>query len=70
MLIITSRKGNTMGGNHRLGRTRSEIETNLHKEWGSASWNEEQIDKAKHIEKALDIKDRLINTKIVDLLEG
>ncbi len=69
MLIKTSRKGNTMGGNHRLGRTRSEIETNLHKEWGSASWNEEQIDKAKHIERALEIKEGMISTKIVDILE-
>jgi hypothetical protein len=69
MLIITSRKGNTMGGNHRFGRTRSEIEGNLRKEWGSASWTEEQIDKAKHIEKALEIKEGLINTKIVDMVE-
>ncbi len=51
MFIKTSRKGNVTGGNHRLGRTRSEIETNLTKEWGGAALNEEQIDRCRYIEK-------------------
>jgi hypothetical protein len=38
-------------GRNNLGRTRSEIETNLHKEWGSATLTGELIDKAKFLEK-------------------
>jgi hypothetical protein len=44
MLIITSDK-------RKLGKTRSEIETNLRKEWGSSRLTEEQIDKCKFVEK-------------------
>lgn len=36
---------------HGLGKSRAEIETNLHKEWGSASLTHEEIDKAKFVEK-------------------
>ncbi len=34
-----------------MGRTRSEIETNLHKEWGLSALNQVQIDKCKFAEK-------------------
>ncbi len=44
MLIIIADK-------HGLGKSRSEIETNLHKEWGSAALSHEEIDKAKFVEK-------------------
>ncbi len=54
-------------GPHRLGRVRSEIETNLHKEWGSASLNEEQIDKCKFLEKRAEMKEGFIrNTVLID----
>jgi hypothetical protein len=66
MLIITSRKGNTMGA-HRLGRTRSEIETNLQKEWGTSALTEEQIDKCKFLEKKAEIKEGFIrDSKLID----
>jgi len=65
MLIKTSRKGNTMGP-HRLGRVRSEIETNLRKEWGTSALTDEQIDKAKFVERKNDIKEGFIPTKAID----
>ncbi len=37
-------------GKTKMGRTRSEIETNLRKEWGS-TLTDEQLHKVKHIEK-------------------
>jgi hypothetical protein len=43
-------------GKHRLGKTRSEIENNLHKEWGTAALSQEQIDKCKHVEKKTGLK--------------
>lgn len=44
LIIIKNRKC-------RLGKSRSELETNLYKEWGSASLNHEEIDKCRFIEK-------------------
>lgn len=64
MLIITSRKGNTRGAG-RLGRTRSEIETNLQKEWGSSALTEEQIDKCKFLEKKAEIHEGFIKDSIM-----
>ena len=34
-----------------MGKSRSETEANLHKEWGSASLTHEEIDKCRFIEK-------------------
>ena len=41
---------------HGLGRSRSEIEANLVKEWGHASLTEEQIDKSRFVEKTTGMK--------------
>ncbi len=38
-------------GRNRMGKTRSETEANLHKEWGAASLSHEEIDKCRFIEK-------------------
>lgn len=38
-------------GRQRLGRTRSELERNLHKEWGAAALSQEQVDKCRFVEK-------------------
>jgi hypothetical protein len=38
-------------GRNRMGKSRSETEANLHKEWGSASLTHEEIDKCRFIEK-------------------
>jgi hypothetical protein len=65
MLVITTKKGNTLNS-HRLGRVRSEIEANLQKEWGTSSWDEERVDKAKFIEKKTEMKEGFIPTKAVD----
>jgi len=40
-------------GRNRLGKSRSELENNLHKEWGCASLNHEEIDKCKYLEKKI-----------------
>lgn len=40
-----------MGGEHRLGRTRSEFETNLRKERGVSNLSVEEIDKCRFVEK-------------------
>lgn len=54
-------------GAHRLGRTRSEIETNLQKEWGTSALTEEQIDKCKFLEKKAEIKEGFIkNSRLID----
>jgi len=68
MLIITTKKGNTLNS-HRLGKTRSEIETNLQKEWGSSCLNEEQIDKAKYIEKKVEMKEGFIKSAVIDRIK-
>jgi hypothetical protein len=65
MVIITSRKGNTVG-THRLGRGRAEIETNLKKEWGVASLSEEQIDKCRYLERKTELKDGFMPTGVID----
>ncbi len=65
MLIITSKKSNTMGA-HRLGRGRSEIETNLLKEWGTAALTEEQIDKCKYLEKKTELKEGFFQSTVID----
>lgn len=44
MLIIVK-------GKCRLGKTRSELETNLRKEWGTAALTPEQTDKCRFVEK-------------------
>jgi len=54
-----------------LGKTRSEIETNLRKEWGSSTLSPEQIDKCKFFEKKTGTK--WVNTglvKITDKIRG
>lgn len=56
-------------GPHRMGKTRSEIESNLLKEWGTASWTEEQIDKGRHVEKKLGMTESFLNTGIVDRIK-
>jgi hypothetical protein len=61
MLIIIK------GKNCRLGKTRSEIETNLRKEWGSSSLNQVQIDKCKFLEKRTGGK--WFDSEIVDSAE-
>jgi len=38
-------------GKSRFGKSRSEIESNLRKEWGGANLTPEQIDKCKFLEK-------------------
>lgn len=38
-------------GKHSLGKRRSEVETNLRKEWGTSSLSPEQIDKCEHLER-------------------
>jgi hypothetical protein len=54
-------------GAHRLGRTRSEIETNMRKEWGTSGLTDEQIDKCKHLEKKAEIKEGFIrDSKLID----
>ena len=65
MLIVTSRKGNASGV-HRLGRGRAEIETNLRKEWGASSLNEEQIDKCRYLEKKTGLKDGFMDTGVIN----
>jgi hypothetical protein len=44
MLIIVK-------GKPRFGKTRSEVETNLRKEWGTAVLTSENIDKCRFLEK-------------------
>ena len=65
MLVITSKKGNTMG-RHRLGRSRSEIETNLRKEWGSSGLTDEQIDKCRYLEKKTGLDKGFFDTGVID----
>ncbi len=65
MLVITTRKGNTRG-QHRLGRGRSEIETNLMKEWGTAALTEEQVDKCKFLEKKTDLREGFFQSTVID----
>jgi hypothetical protein len=65
MLIITSKKRNTLNP-HRLGKGRAEIETNLKKEWGSASLNDEQIDKCKYLERKTGLKEGFMDTGVID----
>ena len=38
-------------GRNKMGKSRSETEANLHKEWGCASLTHEEIDKCRFIEK-------------------
>ncbi len=61
MLIITSKN------KHRhMGSTRSQIETNLKKDWGSSSLTEEQIDKCKYLEKKIGLTKGMIDTGVID----
>jgi len=60
MLIII--KGKT-----RIGKSRSEIETNLRKEWGSSRLTPEQIDKCKFLEKRTGAK--WLDSEIVEQAE-
>ncbi len=54
-------------GAHRLGRTRSEIEANMRKEWGTSGLTDEQIDKCKFLEKKAEIKEGFIkDSKLID----
>lgn len=61
MLIITSKSRLKT-----MGRTRSEIETNLKKEWGSSSLTGEQIDKCKYLENKIGLSKGMIDTGAID----
>ncbi len=54
-------------GRSRLGKTRSEIETNLRKEWGTSALNREQIDKCAFVEKRTGGK--WVDSEIVDIAD-
>ncbi len=54
-------------GKHKLGKTRSELETNLRKEWGSSNLSMEQIDKCKFFEKKTGAK--WVDSKLVDITD-
>ena len=62
MLIIVNGRGR-----NRLGKTRSEIETNLRKEWGSSRLTPEQIDKCKFVEKRTSAK--WVDSEIVNIAD-
>lgn len=49
-----------------MGSTRSEIEKNLKKEWGSSSLNESQIDKCAYLEKKIGLSKGMIDTGAID----
>lgn len=49
-----------------MGSTRSEIEKNLQKEWGSSSLTGEQIDKCAYLEKKIGLKQGMIDTGVID----
>jgi hypothetical protein len=54
-------------GAHRLGKTRSEIETNMQKEWGTSALTDEQIDKCKFQEKKAGITEGFIkDSRLID----
>jgi len=52
-------------GKPRMGRTRSEIETNLRKEWGCSRLTPEQTDKCKFVEKRTEA--RWIDQDIINI---
>ena len=54
-----------VAGKRGLGKTRSEIETNLRKEWGSSRLTPEQIDKCKFVEKRTEAK--WVDQEIIDV---
>jgi len=61
MLIITSKN------KHRhMGSTRSQIEKNLQKEWGSSSLTGEQIEKCEYLEKKIGMNQGMIDTGVID----
>lgn len=41
---------------HRFGKTRSEHEKNIRKEWGMKTLTDEQLDKCKYLEKKVGVK--------------
>jgi hypothetical protein len=45
---------------------RSSVEEILKKEWGTQGLSDEQIDKAKHIERKLDIEQSSVKAHIID----
>jgi len=45
---------------------RSSVEETLKKEWGTQGLSDEQIDKAKHIERKLDIEQSSVKAHIID----
>jgi hypothetical protein len=56
-------------GAHRLGRCRSDIETNLRKEWGTSSLTDEQIDKCRYIERKLETNVGFVDTGMINAVE-
>lgn len=59
-------------GKTKIGRTRSEQEVNLRKEWGGTI-TDEQLDKMKHLEKKIEketgSKDNFLKPQIVDMVK-
>ena len=53
-----------ISGKNRLGKTRSEFERNLCKEWGDAALTHEQIDKCKFVEKKTGAK--WVDSRLID----
>jgi hypothetical protein len=51
-------------GRQRLGKTRSELEKNLRKEWGSAALTSEQVDKCRFVEKKIGVN--WVNSETID----
>lgn len=49
-----------------MGKTRSEIEKNLQKEWGSSSLNGEQIEKCEYLEKKIGMNQGMIDTGVIN----
>ena len=49
-----------------MGSTRSQIEKNLQKEWGSSSLTGEQIDKCEYLEKKIGLSKGMIDTGAID----
>lgn len=50
----------------KFGKTRSEQARNLQKEWGGSGMTDEQIDKCRHLEKRLDMREGFVRLIDVD----
>jgi hypothetical protein len=68
--ICAIRRNNMLikiSGKNSLGKSRSEFEANLHKEWGSAALTHEQIDKCRFVEKHTGAK--FVDSRIIDAVK-